>query len=101
MTDANLVLGRFVGAGLLGGEMKLDEARAAKVLDELADEMTRASSRTVTREEAALGVIRVANANMEQALRLVSVERGHDPDDLRWSVSAAQAGCTRRRWPVL
>lgn len=79
VTDANLVLGRFVGAGLLGGEMKLDEARAAKVLDELADEMTRASSRTVTREEAALGVIRVANANMEQALRLVSVERGHDP----------------------
>jgi N-methylhydantoinase A len=79
VTDANLVLGRFAGAGLLGGEMKLDEARAAKVLDELADEMSRASARTVTREEAALGVIRVANANMERALRLVSVERGHDP----------------------
>jgi N-methylhydantoinase A len=79
VTDANLVLGRFAGAGLLGDEMKLDEARAAKVLDELADEMSRASSRTVTREQAALGVIRVANANMERALRLVSVERGHDP----------------------
>jgi N-methylhydantoinase A len=79
VTDANLVLGRFAGGGLLAGEVKLDEARAAKVLDELAYEMSRASSRTVTREEAALGVIRVTNANMERALRLVSVERGHDP----------------------
>ena len=79
VTDANLVLGRFAGAGLLGDEMKLDDARAAKVLDELAYEMSQASARTVTREAAALGVIRVANANMEQALRLVSIERGHDP----------------------
>src|SRR5262245_26022041 len=79
VTDANLVLGRFAGAGLLGDEMRLDEARAAKVLDELAYEMSQVSSRTVTREAAALGVIRIANANMERALRLVSVERGHDP----------------------
>ncbi|MEK7831487.1 MAG: hydantoinase/oxoprolinase family protein, partial [Acidobacteriota bacterium] len=79
VTDANLVLGRFAGAGLLAGEMVLDEFRAAAVLDRLADEMSRASSKLVTREHAALGVIRVANANMEQALRLVSVERGHDP----------------------
>jgi N-methylhydantoinase A len=79
VTDANLVLGRFAGAGLLGGRVKLDSSRAAKVLDEFADEMSRASARTVTREQAALGVIRVANANMERALRLVSVERGHDP----------------------
>ncbi len=79
VTDANLVLGRFAGAGLLGDEMKLDDARAAKVLDDLAYDMSQASTRTVTREEAALGVIRVANANMEKALRLVSIERGHDP----------------------
>ncbi|MFN0108171.1 MAG: hydantoinase/oxoprolinase family protein [Blastocatellia bacterium] len=79
VTDANLVLGRFAGAGLLAGEMALDEFRAAAALDRLADEMSRASSKLVTREQAALGVIRVANANMEQALRLVSVERGHDP----------------------
>lgn len=79
VTDANLVLGRFAGGGLLAGEMALDEFRAAAVLDRLADEMSRASSKLVTREQAALGVIRVANANMEQALRLVSVERGHDP----------------------
>ncbi len=79
VTDANLVLGRFAGGGLLAGEMALDEFRAAAVLDRLADDMSRASSKLVTREQAALGVIRVANANMEQALRLVSVERGHDP----------------------
>jgi len=79
VTDANLVLGRFAGRGLLAGEMALDEFRAAAVLDRLADEMSRASSKPVTREQAALGVIRVANANMEQALRLVSVERGYDP----------------------
>ncbi|HKQ74960.1 MAG TPA: hydantoinase/oxoprolinase family protein [Blastocatellia bacterium] len=79
VTDANLILGRFAGAGLLGGQMQLDDARAAKALDELAYEMSQASARTVRREEAALGVIRVANANMEQALRLVSIERGHDP----------------------
>jgi N-methylhydantoinase A len=79
VTDANLVLGRFAGGGLLAGEMALDEFRAAAVLDRLADEMSRASSKSVTREQAALGVVRVANANMEQALRLVSVERGYDP----------------------
>lgn len=79
VTDANLVLGRFGGAGLLGGTMKLDEARAADALDELAARMSQASARRVSRYEAALGVIQVVNANMERALRLVSVERGHDP----------------------
>ena len=79
VTDANLVLGRFAGGGLLGNAMQLDESRAAAALDDLAKQMAHASSRRVTRYEAALGVIRVANANMERALRLVSVERGHDP----------------------
>src|SRR5581483_9867336 len=83
VTDANCVLGRFAGAGLLSGAMQLDEARAAAVLDELAAGMSRASAlkggQRFTREQAALGVIRVANANMEGALRLVSIERGHDP----------------------
>jgi N-methylhydantoinase A len=79
VTDANVVLGRFGGGGLLSGAMKLDHARAAAALDELAEQMSRASAKKVTRTEAALGVIRVANANMERALRLVSVERGQDP----------------------
>ena len=79
VTDANLVLGRFGGAGLLGGEMPIDAARSRSVLSRLADEMSRFAQRPVTPEHAALGVIRVANANMESALRVVSVERGQDP----------------------
>jgi N-methylhydantoinase A len=79
VTDANLVLGRFANVGLLGGGMALDEARAGRALDGLAEEISRASGRIVTREQTALGVIRIANINMEHALRLVSIERGHDP----------------------
>ncbi len=79
VTDANVVLGRFGGGGLLSGAMQLDQGRAALVLDELAQQMMRFSTKKITRTEAALGALRVANANMEQALRLVSVERGQDP----------------------
>jgi N-methylhydantoinase A len=79
VTDANCVLGRFAGAGLLNGAMPLDETRAANALDELAAAMSEASSKRITRTRAALGVLRVANANMERALRLVSIERGYDP----------------------
>jgi N-methylhydantoinase A len=79
VTDANLVLGRFAGAGLLGGEVKLDTERARFFLTRLASEMSRFSKDRVSVEGAALGVVRVANANMEGALRKVSVERGQDP----------------------
>ncbi|MEP7271347.1 MAG: hydantoinase/oxoprolinase family protein [Acidobacteriota bacterium] len=79
VTDANLVLGRFGGEGLLSGEMTLDSARARKAIDLLAEELSGASQRRVTRTAAARGVIEVANINMEQALRLVSTEHGHDP----------------------
>lgn len=79
VTDANLVLGRFGRASLLGGEMPIDFDRAISALSRLASEMTRFADKPVTAEHAALGVIRVANANMEAALRVVSVERGQDP----------------------
>jgi N-methylhydantoinase A len=79
VTDANLALNRFGGADLLGGEMRLDEERARFFLSRLAAEMSRFSETPVTTERAALGVIRVANANMESALRVVSVEKGQDP----------------------
>jgi N-methylhydantoinase A len=79
VTDANLVLGRFGGSDLLGGEMKLDLDRARFFLSKLAAQMSRFSTKPVTPERAALGVVRVANANMERALRVVSVERGQDP----------------------
>jgi N-methylhydantoinase A len=79
VTDANLVLGRFGGADLLGGEFELDEGRAVGALTELARAMTAAGGREVSATEAALGVVRVVNAGMERALRAVSVERGFDP----------------------
>ncbi len=79
VTDANLVLNRFGSQSLLGGEMKLDYERARRFLSKLAREMSRFADRAVTPEQAALGVIQVANANMERALRVVSVERGQDP----------------------
>lgn len=75
VTDANLVLGRLDPDGFLGGRgaVKLDEAAARTALSTLGRQLN------LSPEEAALGVIRVANATMERALRRVSVERGHDP----------------------
>ena len=81
VTDAHLVLGHFGGAGLLGGEFKLDEGRAREVLARLASEMSRAAGRKIGATEAAQGVLSVVNTNMERALRRISVERGYDPRD--------------------
>jgi N-methylhydantoinase A len=78
VTDANLVLNRFGGSQLLGGDFKLDARRAHDALNDLARAMARAGGRRVSATEAALGVVRVVNAGMERALRVVSVERGHD-----------------------
>jgi N-methylhydantoinase A/oxoprolinase/acetone carboxylase beta subunit len=71
VTDAHVVLGRL--DALLGGTMPLDRERAAAAVDRVA----RQSGLSLT--EAAAGILRVANANMESAIRVVSVERGHDP----------------------
>lgn len=79
VTDANLLLGRFAGRGLLNGDVPLDLSRARAAFERLAGEMAAVSGRRVTVVESAIGVLRVANANMERALRLVSIEHGHDP----------------------
>jgi N-methylhydantoinase A len=78
VTDANLALGRFGGAQLLGGDFPLDGRRALDALSDLARVLTKAGGRRVSAIEAALGVVRVVNAGMERALRVVSVERGFD-----------------------
>ena len=75
VTDAHVVLGRIDADQLVGGEMHLDVQRAAAAVDSIA---RRAG---IARVAAAEGILRVANANMERAIRLVSVERGHDPRD--------------------
>ncbi len=78
VTDANLVLGRLDAAQFLGGEgaVGLDESAAQIALTQLGQALGGRSA-----QEAALGIIRVANAVMERALRQVSVERGYDPRD--------------------
>ncbi len=79
VTDAHVVLGHFGGAGLLGGEFKLDEERAVAALAQLADDLSRVTGKRTSVVAAARGVLSVANTNMERALRHISVERGHDP----------------------
>ena len=73
VTDAHVVLGR-IGA-LLAGGVALDAERAAAAVDRIARTLK------MDRVQAAAGILRVANANMERAIRVVSVERGHDPRD--------------------
>jgi N-methylhydantoinase A len=79
VTDAHVVLGHFGGGGLLGGEFKLDTARAHEAMQQLAKDISKAAAKSVTVVAAAEGVLSVANTNMERALRHISVERGHDP----------------------
>ncbi len=73
VTDANVVLGRLVESEFLGGEMALDAGRARAAIDAVA----RRVGRPV--DETAAGIVAVATAAMERALRVISVERGHDP----------------------
>ncbi len=81
VTDAHVVLGHFAGSGLLGGQFQLDEKRSGEAFAGLASEISRSARRKTTPETAARGVIAVVNANMERALRRISVERGYDPRD--------------------
>ncbi|NSL52180.1 hydantoinase/oxoprolinase family protein [Calidifontibacillus erzurumensis] len=73
-SDANLVLGRL-GVELLGGSMKLDVEKAKQAVQKIADQFG------YSLEEAANAIIEVANANMSDAVRLISVRRGFDPRD--------------------
>jgi N-methylhydantoinase A/oxoprolinase/acetone carboxylase beta subunit len=75
VTDANLVAGRLVAENFLGGAMRLYPERAAKAIAALGRAMRTDAI------GAAGGVIRVVNANMERAVRVITVERGFDPRD--------------------
>jgi N-methylhydantoinase A len=76
VTDAHVWLGRIPPKLFLGGEQTLDRAAVEGPLSELAAALGESP------ESAAQGVLEVANTRMEGALRLISVERGHDPADL-------------------
>jgi N-methylhydantoinase A len=74
-TDANLVLGRIDPASFVGGERKPDWGAVERAFAPLARALT------MQTDDLARGIVRVANANMVNALRLVSTNRGYDPRD--------------------
>ena len=75
VTDANLVLGRLRADRFLGGRMILDVERARAALGASARQLG------MSIEDTAHGIIRIANEHMANALRVISVQRGHDPRD--------------------
>jgi N-methylhydantoinase A len=75
VTDANLLLGRLPADQFLGGDFQLDLPRTQKIVAE----WLRKNHSSLSLEDFAAGVVRVVNANMEKAIRVVSIERGHDP----------------------
>lgn len=73
VTDANLVLRRINPNWFLGGRMKIFPEKSHSALSTLADRLN------LSVDEIAEGIVRVINANMERALRVISIGRGFDP----------------------
>jgi N-methylhydantoinase A len=73
VTDANLVLGRLDPGYFLGGRMRLDLDLARAALDALAGELGMDSL------DLAASIVAIANENMANAIKMISLERGHDP----------------------
>ncbi|MEJ0069047.1 MAG: hydantoinase/oxoprolinase family protein [Pseudomonadota bacterium] len=74
-TDANALLGLLRPKRFFGGRLALDIDAAVRAVGDLAERLA------LTPHDLAEGIRRIANANMVEAIRLVSVERGHDPRD--------------------
>jgi N-methylhydantoinase A len=72
VTDANYLLGRLDPQSFLGGGVQLDRVRTARL-------MTEQKGSLKTAEQFAVGILRVVESEMEKAIRVISVERGHDP----------------------
>jgi len=95
VTDANLILGRLGEESFLGGEMTLDRRAALAAVQERI-----AKSLELDTHQAAIAILRIANAHMALALRAVSVERGRDPRDYCLVASGGAGplhGCTLAR----
>ncbi len=73
LTDANIVLQRLDPTTLLGGRMRVDAGASRRAIAERI-----AAPMGLSVEQAALGIIRIAVANMSRAIRSVSTEKGHD-----------------------
>jgi N-methylhydantoinase A len=77
VTDANLILGRLQPTRFLGGDFTLDLDRTRAVTQE----WLKKQGSHLTLDQFAAGIVRVVNATMEKAIRVVSIERGRDPRD--------------------
>jgi len=77
VTDANLLLGRLQPTRFLGGDFTLDLGRTRRITRE----WLKRQGSPLSVEKFAAGVVRVVDATMEKAIRVVSVERGRDPRD--------------------
>jgi N-methylhydantoinase A len=75
VTDANVVLQVLNPEYFLGGRIKIDQEAAYRAVGTLADRLG------MSVEDTAQGIIRVVTANMARAIRVISVQRGHDPRD--------------------
>jgi N-methylhydantoinase A len=73
VTDANLVMGRLNPNFFVGGQIELKRELANDVVESIGERLS------LSREDAALGIIRISTSNMVQAIREVTVERGRDP----------------------
>ncbi|HUB44554.1 MAG TPA: hydantoinase/oxoprolinase family protein [Acetobacteraceae bacterium] len=76
VTDADVVLGWLDREALLGGGLRIDLAAAERAIEDAV-----AAPLGLSVAEAAARITEVVNANMAHALRIVSVERGHDPQE--------------------
>jgi N-methylhydantoinase A len=74
-TDANLVLGRINPRFFCGGELEADMEAVHRAMERVGRELG------LSVQETARGIVRIANNNMVNALKLVSVNRGYDPRD--------------------
>ena len=75
ITDANLFLGRLIPDYFLGGNMKLQFERIVPYFEKMAKKAG------ITPLELAEGILNIANTKMEKAIRVISVERGYDPQE--------------------
>ena len=94
VTDAHVVLGRLDPDYFLGGAMALDVDAAQRVIRALGDHLD------MSLEDTAEGVLTIVNANMANAIRSRTVQKGLDPRDFPWSPSVAPGHCMASRWRV-
>ena len=94
ITDAHLVLGHLPPY-LLAGGMQLDEAASRKAIEQHVGRPLGLSA-----EDAAQGILAIADNDMVGAIRVISVERGHDPRDFALIPFGGAGPCTAVLLPV-